>query len=255
MEVSASQLAIQDRTHSLQWPWVRSRKADSKNDPDSSDVDLAKRLERKDEHAFLTLYDLHRSTVFRFLMHMTGSIATAEDLTQEVFVVILDAMSAGTVQQFDPKKGTWEGYLLGVARNLARADQRKVRRLLSLDSIVEAPGWERLVNTIFQENRTCDAVALVESRSELRLLYSAILELPQHYREVVVLCGIQEKGYRDAALILRCSEGTIASRMSRAKSLLATKLHRSRPGLRSESTMVCGKEGAHVGSEIEANDK
>jgi RNA polymerase sigma-70 factor, ECF subfamily len=51
--------------------------------------------------------------------------------------------------------------------------------------------------------------------------------LPSHYREVVVLCSLQERSYHEAATLLQCSEGTIASRMNRAKALLAAKLRRS----------------------------
>src|SRR5215469_1457783 len=134
MEVSASHVAIQAGTNSLRWSWIHRTAKGSTNGAASSEVELAERLKQRDERAFLRLYDLHRSTVFRFLMHMTGSIAVAEELTQEVFVVILDEMCNGTIGHFDPKKGTHEGYLLGIARNLARAERRRMHRLISLDS-------------------------------------------------------------------------------------------------------------------------
>ena len=253
MEVSASHVAIQARTYSLRWSWIPRAAEGSKNSPASSDAELAGRLKQRDEHAFLRLYDLHRSTVFRFLMHMTGSIAAAEELTQEVFVVILDEMCNGTIGHFDPKKGTHEGYLLGIARNLARAERRRMHRLISLDNVIESPEWERLVNTICQENRNSDVAALMVCRSELRVIHRAILDLPQHYREVVVLCRLQEKSYRDAALILQCSEGTVASRMNRAKAILAVKLHRSGLNPATGAAVRRGKEGTDAGTAIRAN--
>ena len=253
MEVFASYVAIQARTYSLRWSWIPRAAEGSKNSPASSDAELAGRLKQRDEHAFLRLYDLHRSTVFRFLMHMTGSIAIAEELTQEVFVVILDEMCNGTIGRFDPKRGTQEGYLLGVARNLARTEQRRMHRLISLDNVIESPEWERLLNTIFQENRNSDAAALMVSRSELRVIHRAILDLPQHYREVVVLCRLQEKSYKDAALILQCSEGTVASRMNRAKAILAVKLHRSGLNPATGAAVRRGKEGTDAGTAIRAN--
>ena len=228
----------------MQWSWIARKSERIKDDPAWSDAELAGRMGQRDEHAFLRLYDLHRSAVFRFLMHMTGSITAAEDLTQEVFVVILDAMCGGTIGQFDPQKGTWEGYLLGIARNLARAEQRKTHRLISLDNIIETPEWERLLNTMLADNRSWDATEFISARSELRVLYRAILELPEHYREAVVLCALQERSYREAALILRCSEGTIASRMNRAKSLLARKLQRSERNTATELTDLRGKVGS-----------
>ena len=237
----------------MRWSWIPRTANGSKYSPASSDDELAERLKQRDEHAFLRLYDLHRSTVFRFLMHMTGSIGVAEELTQEVFVVILDEMCNGTIGRFDPKRGTQEGYLLGVARNLARTEQRRMHRLISLDNVIESPEWERLLNTIFQENRNSDAAALMVSRSELRVIHRAILDLPQHYREVVVLCRLQEKSYKDAALILQCSEGTVASRMNRAKAILAVKLHRSGLNPATGAAVRRGKEGTDAGTAIRAN--
>jgi RNA polymerase sigma-70 factor (ECF subfamily) len=237
----------------LRWSWISRKAKGSRNTPTSADVELAERLKQRDEHAFLRLYDLHRSSVFRFLMHITGSIAAAEELTQEVFVVILDAMRAEKFGQFDPRKGTLEGYLLGIARNLARAEQRRTRRLVSFDNVIETPEWERLLSAIFEERRKQDVLALMAARSELRVLYRAILELPEQYRETIVLCGLQEKSYRDAAMILQCSEGTIASRMNRAKTILAAKLRRSGLCAATASTILRGKEGPDVRAAINAN--
>jgi RNA polymerase sigma-70 factor (ECF subfamily) len=192
-----------------------------------SDAQLAARLRQRDEHAFMQLYDQHQRSVYRFLMHMTGSVSAAEELTQDVFVVILDAMCAGKMDQFDPKRGTLEGYLLGIARNLARQEDRRGRRLLSLESVLETSEWNSNLERQCRENSVWDAAAAIAVQSELRILYRAILELPEHYRAVVVLCSLQQKSYQEAAGILKCTEGTIASRMSRAKALLTVKLRRS----------------------------
>jgi len=237
----------------LQWSWIAEKRTDSKNGPPSSDAELAERLRERDEQAFLRLYDLHRSSVFRFLMHMTGSIAAAEELTQEVFVVVLDAMCAETVGQFDPERGTWEGYLLGIARNLARAERRKMQRVVSLDSILETPEWNLLLQRFCENLQAGDAEAFLTARSELQALYRAISNLPAHYREAVVLCSLQEKSYRDAAAILQCSEGTVASRINRAKTILAAKLRRFAPNKLNATTILPGREVADVGTAIEAN--
>jgi RNA polymerase sigma-70 factor (ECF subfamily) len=253
MEVSASRHSIQGRTRSLQWPWISRRAEGPKKDTASSDAELAERLKQRDEHAFLQLYDLHYRAVYRFLMHMTGSIAAAEELTQDVFVTILDAMCAGTVGQFDPEKGTWEGYLLGIARNLVRAERRRANRIVSLESILETPEWSQMIEGLCQKTQVWDVSALLAARSDLKTLYSAILELPEHYREALVLCSLQEKSYRDAAAILQCSEGTVASRMNRAKAILAAKLRGSAPNRLNVSPIFRGKEGTDVGTAIKTN--
>ena len=236
----------------MRWSWKSKNTKGSKNSAAWSDAELASRLQQKDERAFLSLYDLHRSSVFRFLMHMTGSIAVAEELTQEVFVVILDAICTGKIGNFDPQKGTLEGYLFGIARNLVRADQRRTRSLVSLDNIIETPEWEGLLNPMFLESENRDVATLMALRSELRVLYQAILELPEQYRGAIVLCSLQEKSYRDAARLLQCSEGTIASRMNRARTILSAKLHRSGLSTSTASTILRGKEGTDVRAAIKA---
>jgi RNA polymerase sigma-70 factor (ECF subfamily) len=210
----------------LLWSRNGNRNKTSKGNIDP-EAQLLERLKQRDERAFLDLYDCHRLSVYRFLMHMTGSVAVAEDLTQGVFVAILDAICSGAIGQFDPGKGTIEGYLLGIARNLAREEHRKTHRLVALESVFETPEWNRLLDRFCRENQTQDAETLLAARSELKLLYSAILALPHPYRETVVLCSLQEMSYQDAAAILQCSEGTVASRLNRAKALLATKIRGS----------------------------
>ncbi len=199
----------------------RQKTSRENGDPEAQLLD---RLKQRDEQAFLDLYDCYRLPVYRFLMHMTGSVAIAEDLTQGVFVAILDAICSGTMGQFDPGKGTLEGYLLGIARNLAREEHRKTHRLVALESVFETPEWNRLLDRLCRESQTQDAETLLAARSELKLLYSSILGLPHAYRETVVLCSLQEKSYQETAAILQCSEGTVASRLHRAKALLAAKM-------------------------------
>jgi RNA polymerase sigma-70 factor (ECF subfamily) len=63
------------------------------------------------------------------------------------------------------------------------------------------------------------------SREEtIQAVRAAIASLPAAYREVVVLCELQEMSYEDAAAIAQCPVGTVRSRLHRAKGLLMTKL-------------------------------
>ena len=208
--------------------WFRrdTRKSGTKGGAES-DAELVARLRNQDQQAFLRLYDGHAATIYRFLLHMTGLISVAEELTQDVFLEILNAMCSGAIRNFDPEKGTLEGYLLGIARNLARRELRRNRSLVSLESVLESPEWNWALDRVWQDNREWAGMALVIVRADIKALYRALLDLPDHYREVVVLCSLQEKSYQQAAALLHVSEGTIASRMNRARALLAAKLRKS----------------------------
>jgi RNA polymerase sigma-70 factor (ECF subfamily) len=218
--------AIQGREHPLLWPRPGNRTQGSTKGS-ASDAQLLERLKQRDEHGILNLYDRYARPVYRFLLHMTGSVAVAEDLTQEVFLVIIDAVGSGTIRQFDPEKGTLEGYLLGIARNLVKAERRRTYRLLPLEGLFETPEWSRLLKKLGLENQKQNAESLLAMQSELKVLYRAILELPHQYRETIVLCSLQEKSYQEVAEILQCSQGTVASRMNRGRALLAAKLRGS----------------------------
>jgi RNA polymerase sigma-70 factor (ECF subfamily) len=62
-----------------------------------------------------------------------------------------------------------------------------------------------------------------------------VLALPEHYREVVVLCDLHEMSYVEAASALGCAIGTVRSRLHRARALLLGKL---------SANMTVNEEGA-----------
>jgi RNA polymerase sigma-70 factor (ECF subfamily) len=66
--------------------------------------------------------------------------------------------------------------------------------------------------------------ASLERRQTLQRLRRAILSLPRRYREVIVLCDLQDVSYNDAAAAVGCAVGTIRSRLHRARSLLTQKM-------------------------------
>jgi RNA polymerase sigma-70 factor (ECF subfamily) len=71
------------------------------------------------------------------------------------------------------------------------------------------------------ELRPLDDLARAET---VELVRKAVLSLPAKYREVVVLCELQDVSYVEAAEILGCAIGTVRSRLHRARALLLAKL-------------------------------
>ena len=63
---------------------------------------------------------------------------------------------------------------------------------------------------------------------DVRRLHAALLAVPAHYREAVVLCDLQGLAYEEAAVALECPVGTVRSRLHRARGMLAERL-RSAP--------------------------
>ncbi len=78
---------------------------------------------RGGEASFTALYRKRSGPVYRFALHMSGDTGVAEDVTQEVFLALLESG-----KRFDPSRGTLLSFLYGIARNL------ELRRIVSFDS-------------------------------------------------------------------------------------------------------------------------
>jgi RNA polymerase sigma-70 factor (ECF subfamily) len=165
-----------------------------------------------DESAFTTLYDLHQGPVYRFALLMSGAANIAEEVTQEVFLFLVREP-----HRYDPGRGSLPTYLYGVARNYTlRCFKRERPYVPLLEETPESSGLMFLA----ADNPLDDY-----TRSELtNLVRQAVLSLPEHYREVVVLCDFQDLTCADAAVALNCPIGTINSRLHRGHALLLKKL-------------------------------
>jgi RNA polymerase sigma-70 factor, ECF subfamily len=170
-------------------------------------------FKRGDRDAFATLYHRHARAVFQFALYMAGDTDRADELTQEVFVWLIHHPAA-----FDPDRGSLPAFLGGVARKFLRRQQRAESRWFPLEDALRA-----LHAVSVSHAPLLDA----ESAFDAAHVRQAIVLLPVRYREVVVLCDLQENGYTEAARTLGCSVGTVRSRLHRGRILLARKLKQS----------------------------
>ena len=69
-----------------------------------------------------------------------------------------------------------------------------------------------------------DLLGDLTQRETIEQIRRAVLSLPALYREVVVLCDLQDLSYQDAAAALDCPVGTVRSRLNRGRAMLAEKL-------------------------------
>lgn len=177
------------------------------------DTELLRSMLAGDEEALALLYRRRQGSVYRFALQMSGSKSVAEDVTQEVFLFL---MREGHV--FDPARGSLSAFLLGVARN-------HVLRRMRIDQVLTPIGDDGDDDAAFvpaeTDHRPLDELARAET---IELVRKAVLSLPSKYREVVVLCELQDVSYGEAAEILGCAIGTVRSRLHRARALLLAKL-------------------------------
>jgi len=178
----------------------------------ANDQELLRQLAKGNNAAFHTTYERYQGPLYRFVLHMSGNGATAEEITQEAFMVLI-----GNPKGYDPAKGSLAGYLFGIARNLTR--RTLVQRQYDVP-ISDDPGEEDAA--AFASD--LDLLEELSQAEGLERLRKAVLALPEQYRETVVLCELEEMSYDNAAEILQCAPGTVASRLNRARAILKTKL-------------------------------
>ena len=187
-----------------------------------SDEELLTRVRAGDEAAFLGLYRKLQGPIYRFALNMTGSQAAAEDVTQDVFLALIR-------EEFGylPDRGTLSGYLFGIARKL-------VLRYLERNRPVAEFELDNVNRTAVEAPIITDPVTDLMHREGIEALRRAVISLPKRYREVVVLCDLEEVDYADAAGVLGCPVGTVRSRLHRARGLLLEKLqkHDNKPGVK-----------------------
>jgi len=122
---------------------------------------------------------------------------------------------------FDPERGTLSGYLFGIARKLVLRNVERGRSAVALENDLDDGTLPELaVND--------DPLVELTHREGIAALRRAVQALPRRYREVVVLCDLEEVDYADAAVVLGCPIGTVRSRLHRARGLLLDKLNQER---------------------------
>lgn len=172
-----------------------------------NDTTLIRAVAAGDEAAFAELYRRRRGDVYRFALALSRSPSSAQDVTQEVFLSLLESAA-----RFDARKGSVRAWLLGSARHMALDRMRAESRWTGEDAIAE------------ESAAPCVGEDRVFATQRLTRLHAAIADLPFEYRETLALCELAELSYAESAAVLGCPIGTVRSRLHRARALLAAKL-------------------------------
>jgi len=176
-----------------------------------TDAELLQLSLAGEETAFRLLYERLKRGIFRYSYYMTNSQTAAEEVTQEVFISLLKEGG------YRRELGDVGGFAFGIARNLVRRHERRERMYQPLP--------ETLDSSFVALASEAEALPGEMIRSEVvARVQMAVASLPDHYRQVVVLCDLCELTYSDAASRLGCAVGTVRSRLNRGHALLREKL-------------------------------
>ncbi len=183
---------------------------------------LLRRLKDRDERAFRELIEAHRDRVYNISFRMLGSRAEAEDVAQEVFIAVFK-----TIETFrgDSKFSTWL-YRVAVNHCKNRIKYLARRHDRDRDELDEnTNGQHGAVGAIGGPGPRAPDHALEAHQMET-LIQEAIAELDEEQRIVVVLRDIEDLSIEEICKITDLPDGTVKSRLHRARLVLRKKLQR-----------------------------
>jgi RNA polymerase sigma-70 factor (ECF subfamily) len=157
---------------------------------------------RTDAESFETLAMPMFTSLYNFAHWLTHNREEAEDLVQETYLKALKGFVSF-------QQGTnFRAWIYRILRNtfLTSRSGLKIKMTVPLD---------REEDAIAQPGGTPEAVLL--AHADQQMLQSALESLPVQFREVIVLCDVEEMSYQEIAEIVGIPIGTVMSRLSRAR--------------------------------------
>ena len=183
---------------------------------------LVARAKEGDAAAFDALVRRYRARILALALHLSGSQSEADDITQDVFLRAFRALDGfeGRSEFF-----TWV-YRMTVNRALNARRDRERRREQPIE-----PGPDGAADPRLEAAIAVDAGGNPRRAAELRQTYARLLaaldDLPAEMRTTVVLVALQGLSHGEAAVVQRCSEGTISWRMHEARRRLHDSMERA----------------------------
>jgi RNA polymerase sigma-70 factor (ECF subfamily) len=178
--------------------------------PPAGEDTLVERARSGDLDAFNQLVELHQRSVFNLALRMIGNAASAEDAAQEAFLHAYRSINSFRGANF-------RAWLMRIAANASTDELRRRARRPALSLQQPPPGADEPID-LPDPAAGPEAQALsAEDRDRIQV---ALLTLPNDQRVAVIMCDIEGFAYDEIALSMRCSIGTVKSRIARGRDKL-----------------------------------
>lgn len=182
-----------------------------------ADETLMEHVVRGSEAAFATLVDRYRGRIINLVSRFINDRDRAQEIAQEVFLRIYIHR-----ERYRPS-GKFSTWMYTIAVNLAKNEIRRrvrARGVVSLDKLLEATGDSGM----FASDPSAKPDRTLRQREVQEWVQDALRDLPDKYREVIVLRDVQQLSYEEIEEVLGIPGGTVRSRINRARAALQERL-------------------------------
>lgn len=181
------------------------------------DAVLVERCLRRDDGAWEELLRRYRRRVFNIAYKFVGRFEEAEDLTQEIFFKIYRSLD-----RFDPA-GNFQQWLIRISKNHSIDHYRRRRK--DRERLLEGS-----LHLELAQSTTRSPLRSLELSERARIFRAALDRLPPILRAALTLRELEGLSYQEIAADLGIPEGTVKSRINRARREMARLLERVRGG-------------------------
>ena len=181
------------------------------------DLFLARRAAAGQADAWTELIDRYGRRIYNIAFQFAGNTAEAEDLTQEIFLKLY--RNLGRYRGDVPLAG----WTLRLSRNLCVDHYRRTRTERRTVVVSE--------ELLKYQAGGMDPAATAERRERLRMVYQTLEEMPEAFAEILMLRDLQGLSYAEICVFLELPEGTMKSRLRRARLELIRRIDRRRQAL------------------------
>ncbi len=181
-------------------------------------AELVRKCRAGDGAAWEEIVQTYTRRIYNLAYRFTSRADSAEDLTQEVFIRVYRSLD-----QYNPKQGDLQNWLMRLARNLVIDDYRKRQRAPQDEAADDLE-----VHQYHLRATGVSAQREMERRELGAQVQAGIDKLSPDLRTCVILRDIEELSYQEIVDLLKIPEGTVKSRINRGRIELAKILRRMR---------------------------
>jgi RNA polymerase sigma-70 factor (ECF subfamily) len=192
--------------------------------PPDQEERLIRRLKERDEQAFRQMIKLYQQRIYQLIFRMLSSRQEAEDIGQEVFVTVFKSIESF---RGDSKFSTW---LYRIAINHCKnrikyLKRRDYHRAAPLDEVADREAGAQDAG-IFLQSQVPAPDQMVEGLQIEAILQRELANLDEEHRSLIILRDVENLSYEEIAQITLLPEGTVKSRLHRARMALKERLEK-----------------------------
>lgn len=183
----------------------------------SSDERLVERCLGGDDSAWESIVNAYGRRIYNLSYRYSSRTDEAEDLTQEIFIRVYQ-----NLKSYRAEAGSFQNWVLKVGRNLIIDRYRQARRFQ------QSAGTEEMETMNLTDDRLPNPLRAAEQAEAARFLREGLQRLSPELKEAVILRDLEGMPYQEIASLLSIPEGTVKSRINRARLELAKLLSKRR---------------------------